>query len=382
MLSVRMHRNGGRWRVSVLATCMLVAFGAHARDTASRTSDPASLNPGATALAIKVYDDRMTIAVAGAPQAYLYGTIDADAPRRLADLIQSQKVPVGSDIYLNATGDNIDAGIALGRVLRKGLMSTHLGRPTRGRRAKGEDKSSVCTGACAYAFLGGVYRWAPTGGDRFGVPVASAVDPKIVDSAQAAERSKTYLQDMGIDATAFTSLHAAAHDQVLWPTADQMFTTGLANNGRQPLVASYRFTAGTPRLELSQVGRRGEQRLTVQCKPGSVSFTAYNKVGASRAQQIVRHAARSYVEIDRREMLSQPFSGASVDRDAVIVSRAYPPNELGRLLSAKSVGAWVSQRNNTLRYGFAFGLHDIDRPLSAFHTACLKYAPRATKPGA
>ncbi|MEO5810860.1 MAG: hypothetical protein ABIU96_04725 [Rhodanobacter sp.] len=383
--SVRLERT--HWRVCLLALCLLSAYGVQAGDAPLPGRDAKQSSPLSSPLAIKVYDDRMTIAVAGAPQVYLSGVIDDDAPRRFAELVKSSKIPPGSDVYLNASGADIDAGIALGRALRAGGMSTHLGTPTRGRRAKGADKSSVCTGACAYAYLGGVYRWAPAGHDRFSVPVDPATDTKSTDATPAAARISTYLKDMGIATTALPTLRADAHGQVVWPTADQMITTGLANNGRQALVANYKLSGSVPRLELNQVGRRGEQRLTLQCKPGSMAFTAYSKVGAKRAQLIVRHAAHSYVEVDGRQMLSQPWSagtdeGARVDHDTLIIDRSFPPNQLGGMLYAKSVGAWISQQNSTLRYGFAFKLAGIDRAVGAFYHACWKYAPWQVKPSA
>ena len=383
--SVRLERT--HWRVCLLALCVFAACGAQARDAPSSQPDAKHSSPLSSPLAIKVYDDRMTIAVAGATQVYLSGIIDNDAPRRFAELVKSSKIPPGSDVYLNASGEDIDAGIALGRSLRAGAMSTHLGTPTRGRRAKGANKSSACTGACAYAYLGGVYRWAPAGHDRFSVPADPAADAKSTGATQATARISVYLKDMGIVTAAFATLRADAHDQVVWPTADQMIATGLANNGHQALVANYRLAAGVPRLELNQVGRRAEQRLTLQCKPGSIAFTAYSKVGAKRAQQIVRHAARSYVEVDRRQILSQPWlgeadDGASVDHDTLIIDRTYPPNQLGGMLYAKSVGAWISQQNSTLRYGFAFKLAGIDRAVGAFYHACWKYAPWQVKPSA
>ena len=374
-----LRHTGSRWRIWWLAMCLLAVFDTRAQDAALPASNAKSLERATGPLSIKIYDDRMTVAMAGAAQVYLYGVIDADAPRRFAALVKSRKVPVGSDVYLNATGDDLDAGMVLGRLLREGSMSTHLGVPTRGQRLRVGNKSSVCAGACAYAYLGGVYRWAPTGKDRFGIAQYHVADPKGA-ATRVPVNIAAYVRDMGVTPAAFAAVPADSHDPMVWPTADQMIATGLANNGRQPLVASYRLSAGVPRLELGQIGRRGEQRITLQCKPGSVSLTAYNKVGANHAQQIVRHATRSYFEIDRLETLSQPLGGAIVDHDTVIIDRAYAPNQLGGLLAAKSVGGWVNQRNSTLRYGFAFKLEGIERVLKAFYGGCWKYAPWPAKP--
>ncbi|MEO9079649.1 MAG: hypothetical protein ABI268_10095 [Rhodanobacter sp.] len=359
--------------------CAFAVFGTQLQAAAPPQN---KVNPSERALgplSIKVYDDRMTIAMAGAAQVYLSGVIDLDAPERFAALLKSWKIPPDSDIYLNASGDDIDAGMALGRLLRSGSMSTHLGKPTRGARSKQGDKSSVCTGACVYTYLGGVYRWVPTGNDRFGITSYPAEPSKDAPTAQLTSRITAYLKNMGVAPAAFATLQAAAHNGVSWPSADQMVVSRLANNGRQPLIASYRVSGGIPHLELDQIRRRGEQRITLQCKPGSILLTAYNKVGLDRAQQIVKHATRSYVEIDRIETLSQTIGGAILDLDAVVVDRTWPPDQLDKLLSAKSLGAWINQPNGRLRYGFAFRMDGIDRVLKAFHDGCGKYAPAPIK---
>lgn len=354
-----------------MATWLFAAAGVQAGTGAAHRRGATSSDPSTGPFSIKVYDDRMTIAVAGAAQVYIYGVIDADSPR----LMQSKNIPSGSDVYLNATGDNLDAGMALGRLLRQGSMSTHLGLPTRGHQKKSASRSSVCTGACVYAYLGGTYRWAPTGNDRFGI--ATDVPGHAAGNAgtPAATGITAYLKDMGIDAAAFATARADTHERMAWPTSDQMILTGLANNGRQPMVASYRVTGRIPELELDQLGRRGEQRLTLQCRPDGVSLLAYDKVGADRAQQIVRRVARSYVEIDRQETLPQALGGAIIDHDAVTIERRFPSDQRQQLLSAKTIGAWVVQQNSTLRYGFAFRLQGIERVVRAFDDACRAYAP-------
>lgn len=367
--------DGSRLRIWALSLCTLAVFNASAHPTPSVMAREPAVSP----LSIKVYDDRMTVAMAGAAQIYLSGIIDLDAPARFAALMKSWKIPPGSDVYLNASGDNIEAGMALGRLLRSGSMSTHLGRPTRGARSKLGDKSSVCTDACAYAYLGGVYRWVPTGYDRFGIASHPPEPSQGTAATQPDARVTAYLKDMGVAPTALAAIPSDPHNRLTWPTADQMIVSRLANNGRLPLIASYRVSAGVPHLELDQILRRGEQRITLQCKRGSVLFTSYNKVGLDRAQQIVRHATRSYLELDRIETLSQSFGGAVLDRDAVVVDRTWPPEQLGRLLTAKSVGAWVNQPNGRVRYGFALRMTGIDGVLKAFYDGCWKYAPWAVK---
>ena len=149
-------------------------------------------------MAIQVNDDRMTVSFAGAPQVYLYGAIDAGAPQRFEALVKSGKIPAGSDVYLNASQGDLAAGLALGRLFRAGDMTTHLGTPRKGRRSGYQgSKAAVCTGACAYAYLGGLFRWAPTGSDRIGLTLHPTT--AIPDHKPAEDEVSAYLKSMDID---------------------------------------------------------------------------------------------------------------------------------------------------------------------------------------
>jgi hypothetical protein len=341
-----------------------------ASKSSSRNQDPGQM-------AIQVNNDRLTLTVAKAPQVYLTGVIDPGAAQRFTALVRSGKITVGSDIYLNASGEDIAAGIALGRLFRDGSLVTHLGTP-RPPRHSGAAKPAMCTGACAYAYLGGLYRWAPTGADRIGFPANQASDPKpaAANSAQQTpDAVATYLKDMDIDAAALTSLLSASHDNVVWLTADQMISTRLANNGRLPLIATYQVQSGAPYLVLNEVKRGGEHRMTLQCKQGNVTLTAYNTVGADHARQIVARGARSFFEVDRVESQPTQQDNATVNDQSIVITRDYPSTQLGNLITAHTLGAWVRDRSSTLRYGFEFELAGLDGILKKYYQGCWEYAP-------
>jgi hypothetical protein len=337
-------------------------------------------------MAIQVNDDRLTVTVARVPQIYLYGAIDAGAPARFEALVRSGKIPAGSDVYLNSTRGNLAAGLALGQLFRAGSMATHLGTPRRkGRTGYQGIKTAVCTGACAYAYFGGLYRWAPTGSDRIGLVPYPAMAATSSDTAQVSPSNNevgAYLQKMGIDLGKLPPTPTSATDSPIWLTADQMRMTGLANNGRLPLTAKTGLLPPTPFLELNQDDRHGSHRLTLQCKPGNVTLTAYDLVGVTRAGQIVARATRSYFEVNRQEVLSQPRDGASVVDDAVVITRPYPPAELVHLLSAPSIGAWVGGRTDAFRHGFTFWLYPAKDAIVDFYNACWRAAPWPAKPSA
>lgn len=329
-------------------------------------------------MAIQVNDDRMTVTMAGAPQIYLYGVIDADAPQRFEALVKSGKIPPGSDVYLNSSQGDLAAGMALGRLFRAGSMATHLGTPRRkGRGGYRGIKAAVCSGACVYAYFGGLYRWAPTGGDRIGLIRHPTAGTAPIRSASG--EADAYLESMGIDLGALPPAPASPIDAPTWLTADQMTVAGLANNGRLPLKTKSWLLPPAPFLELQQDARDGSHRLVLQCKPGSVTLTAHDLVGATRARQIVAHETRSYFEINRQEVLVEPRGAARVVDGAVVITRPYPPSELGRLLSSTSIGAWVGGRRNAFRYGATFMLYPARHAIKDFYNACWRAAPWPVK---
>jgi hypothetical protein len=329
-------------------------------------------------MAIQVNDDRMTVTMAGAPQIYLYGVIDADAPQRFETLVKSGKIPPGSDVYLNSAQGDLAAGMALGRLFRAGAMTTHLGTPRhKGRAGYRGIKAAVCSGACTYAYFGGLYRWAPTGSDRIGLirHQAAGAAPSQPESGEA----DAYLKSMGIDLGGLALAPTPPGDSPTWLTADQMTVAGLANNGRLPLKTKSWLLPPAPFLELQQDDRDGSHRLVLQCRPGSVTLTAYDLVGATRARQIVAHETRSYFEINRQEVLGAPRGAARVVDGAVVITRSYPPAELGRLLSSTSIGAWVGGRRSAFRYGATFMLYPARHAIKDFYNACWRAAPWRVK---
>ncbi len=356
----------------LLATGMASIPIADARGGSRSTS-----HASADELAIQVTDDRLTLAVTDVPQVYLYGTIDEDAPQRVGALIRSGKIPSGSDIYLNSSSGSVGAGMALGRLFRTGSMVTHLGKP----RRKGESNTAICVGACTYAYFGGLYRWAPTGSDRIGVsayPTPSASTGGSSQSTQASGDTAGYLKDMGIDPAALAPTPGMASNGTVWLSADQMMASGLANNGRLPLVAKFQKLSTGPYLTLDQVDRHGQHRMTIECKPGRVILTAINKVGAERAKDIVMRGTRSYFELNRQEILTQQSGGAEVASESISMTRTYPPARLQYIIYAPSVGAWVAGRTSAFRNGFTFDLNPVRSTLKDYYEACWQASPWPT----
>jgi hypothetical protein len=352
-----------------LAAC-LVAAGSHA--SGARPARPGSQGQVAEQLSIQLNNDRMTLAITKVPQVYLYGVIDADAPQRFEAMVQQGKIPVGSDIYLDASDGDLHAGMALGRLFRKSAMVTHLGTPRRSRLAAKVSKAATCVGACSYAYFGGLYRWAPTGSDRIGLPSYHAM------AAQTSEEVAAYLKEMDIDLGPFNTTLATSRDPVLWLTTDLLISTGLANNARLPLTVQSSLSPPAPSVTLDQVDRSGRHRLVIQCRPGQLTITSFDMVGAAGAREILRRGTRAYIEINRQETLLQPTGGARIVDNSLTMTHDYPPTQIGHLLLARTIGAWVDGKNKSFRNGFLFELDPVRDDLKKYYSACWKAAPWPT----
>lgn len=329
-------------------------------------------------LKIQVIRDRMTVAMTGYPQVYLQGEIDTAAPQRFQAMMNSGHISAGSDVYLNVSGGDPDAGMALGRMFRAAGMATHLGTPRPPRHASVAAKTAVCLDACVYAYVGGLYRWTPSGRDRIGFSTPPAT------VASMAPVLQTYLKDMGIDPAALGATSAPSQTGRAWMTADRMLADGMANNGRLPLTVSANLEAPEPTIELRQVERKGTHRVTIECRPGITTVTAFDDVGALRARQVAARSARSYFQLGDTPILSEPRDGAVAEGNALAIRRSYPPAGLVDLVSAWSFGAWVDGRSRAFRDGFSMPLHTVHKQLSDYFYACWRAAPwppRRTKPG-
>ena len=355
----------------------IASFGGSARQTLCAvlvslgvsSSVLAATGPASGPLKIDVIRDRLTLAVTRYPQVYLHGEIDADAPQRFGALMRSGRIPAGSDVYLNAPTGDLQAGLALGRIFRANAMATHLGTPRKPKHASVAAKTATCVDACVYAYLGGLYRWTPSGSDRIGLTTLPTTD------GNRSPQLAAYLKDMGIDPAAFGHAVSSTSGGSVWMTADPMLAAGLANNGRLPVTATVNLQAPAPTLELRQVERKGTHRVTIQCQPGKTTVTAYDEVGLQRARQIVARGAHSYFQLNDTLVLNQPRDGVGVADNALMIQRSYPPSALVDLVTTWSFGAWVGGRSGAFRDGFDMPLHTVFAQLKDYYAACWKAAP-------
>jgi hypothetical protein len=218
------------------------------------------------------------------------GVITKDTPRKFKEFLKTGDAKMTRLLSLHSAGGDITAALELGELIRKARFNTLIGRsmplddPGRGMAAY-DYKVSVCTAACAYAFLGGVTRsYRKT--DVYGLPgpgsdgSASAADPQGFSASLA-----TYIEKMGADPQV---LQAAAGA----PTGNKIFLVPVAlgekmniifdrsgeatfrpgTDGGRP-VAKFDFTMAEKRFGGTIVCLEGVNRMVIEDRDNKIPPT-------------------------------------------------------------------------------------------------------------
>lgn len=317
----------------------------------------------------------------GVPDIYADGEIDAQAPSRLVQLISTGSF-AGATVYFNSPGGLLNAGLELGRLIRRYKLSTGLGvwQPDR-FEATSRREPATCLSACAYAFLGGVFRHHSTGSDTLGYHQFTFIGRENASNTESAQVQSAaiveYLRDMGIDPLIFSMASAARPEQVLVFSPSEALKFGLVNNGRLPLHVDYRLRQGHPYLRLSQETSRGETKLLFACLGGSIVIQGLMIVGQDRAHEIISTALNSYLTIDDQPMLKierdgvGPHKVATVINESILIVRSMAFSEVPRLTSARYIGCWMDHQNGWMRWGFAMDMELAREKLVEYAINCV-----------
>lgn len=305
------------------------------------------------AITVHIRSDRMTLQLAKAPQIYIAGTFNDDAVRQIGVLLASGKVSAGSDVYLDSTVGDLAAGIELGRMFRTAGVNTHVGAWRAPGRRSLPAPPATCLDACAYAYLGGVYRWAPSGRDRIGLrDDAMPGDATTAQAGPSPKDRQDYLEAMDVRSEWFAHVLTASDDGTVWWNTGEMAAWLVANNGRQALEATYHPSPASPSLVLSQTVKGRQNRITLQCAPQQVAVTAHYNVGYQQAAHVAKRAMYAYFEIDRHALEKRQGALPQVDGGALVFTRELPFADLAGMLRTLSLGAWIEVSGSPVPLGF------------------------------
>ena len=341
-------------------------------------------SPGfAGPLTVHVRSDRMTLRMAKAPQLYLAGTIDAAAVAQVRQLLQSGRLSPGTDVYLDSSRGDVASGMALGKLFRSARFNTHLGTWRSGSwRATGSSAlPATCLDACAYAYLGGVYRWSPSGADRIGLhesllPDRTATAP----DAPSPRELRDYMASMGVRPAYFAQVSHLVVNGIAWWNAEKMAPWLVANNGRLPPTASYLKAPGAPVLTLTQEIRGNRNQIILQCAPGTFTLTARYVQNDASAERLAPRAMYAYVEIGKQALGKRQGARPKADGDALVFTRELPFAQLDSVLRTPLLAARIEVMGSPVRLGFWLDPAVVEPQTRAFYADCQALQPGYVPP--
>jgi len=301
--------------------------------------------PAAASLSIRVdppdYDKR----VAGNARwdVYLEGDIEIGAAERVRRELE-QIGADGADVYLDSTGGSLIDGIDIGRLLRKLGASTTVGVRSSGASAVDPGK---CFSACAIAFLGGVYRYVPSG-SLYGVHrVSTSVrSPQDFDVGQmVAAQVAGYIRDMGVDGRLFERMAGVGGDQIYVLPPAELRALRVVNEGRLPTEWWSELSAQGRTVVGSQQTADGTNKLALACTGGSIELRLAYRPGNDPAAMMDSTASHVLV-VDGVFMPLAPPS--SLDGADGIVSASFEltAGQARRLIGASTLGPAVHAPGN------------------------------------
>jgi hypothetical protein len=267
---------------------------------------------------------------------FLDGRIDEGAAERLRDELARREIG-SARVYLNSPGGLLLEGMELGRLIRRRGFSTYIGR--QGGNGT-EALAGSCSSACVFAFIGGVFRFAPPqsriGVHRFSSVSPTDVDPDMVQMVSAAIIK--YIREMDVDVDLFDRMSRRGKEQLLILTEKDLQQLRIVNAGRQPAAWSIEASDGTLHLNGTQQTSSGMGTISLSCKEGQVLFRAIVDVNAEAAAAVDfvdRHSIKIGSWLDPLAPAVEPMSVQDGHASAMFV---LGQDQISRLRGAASVG--------------------------------------------
>lgn len=302
---------------------------------------------------------------------YASGEITEGTADRFVAYVKQHQIEAAK-VHFDSPGGNLAEGIKLGRAIRALQFFTTVGvyRPKYDPAA---NAASICASACAYAFAGGVSRFLDQSTGRLGVHQFYAGEGGTVSGEAAQVVSGaivSFLDEMGIDAKAFTISTIADRNGMVWLTPDMALRLRFANNGINPPVAEIRLAGMVPYLRVEQDRYNVTTRVLFSCENKTIGMMFGMVTNPEQSRLFVSGMKRSYLELDHKEFLVEPGSGGAAARDSVVwIGRELTPALLGQILRAEVIDGWVDG-SGVVRYGAALDVAPVRAKIIEYAKQC------------
>lgn len=303
---------------------------------------------------------------------YANGEITEGTTERLIALVRENRINAAK-VHFNSPGGSLIEGIKLGRALRTLGFNTTIGIHSSDPRLE-SDNTSICASACAYAFAGGVNRYVNEYTGKLGIHQfysGSRVASISGETAQAySGLIVAYLDEMGVDAKAFTLAAMTTSNDMVWLTPELAEELRFSNNGSTPTTAEIRVIGMQPYLRLEQEHDSSVARVLFNCKDKTIAMLFGIVTDPEGTDMIISYPKRSYLEADQSELLVVPGAAGISGVDSVVwIQRQISPQQLASIASSKTIFGWVDG-HGALRYGTKLHMQSVKEKVLSFADQC------------
>lgn len=299
----------------------------------------------------------------------LSGEIDADAPARVADAL-AMAGPDGADVFMHSPGGNLFAGLMIGRLIREAGADTYIGGLARDKQYKADVTAGmksvpgICYSACAFAFLGGVYR-STIADSKYGVhrfpldpgrPTDKLNDPQALSGA-----IDFYLREMSVDPALFDlTINHHGKEDIRVLTFKEMVDLNVVNGWKKP-EWSIEAGIGGQYLRGRQESGTGGGQAVFTCVDHQIVYQSRYRPGAATARSVAAGDWNHALLLDGRRMaLPAPLS-PTVSGDDIVT---FFPITVAQALSIASSSS-IGHEMINVRVASAVVGYRVDVPRSA-----------------
>jgi hypothetical protein len=270
---------------------------------------------------------------------YAKGTIEKNTASELLNLTKANNID-SAIVLFDSPGGSLIEGINLGQLIRELGFSTGIATFNNGKM----EAEGVCASACAYSFVGGINRYFIGGNTALGLHQFSSGSTAL--STEEVQKISgllvAYMQEMGIDALAFTLSTKAEPEAIAWLSPEYALTLQISNNGIQQVTVELKQNDGAIYLRLEQARNGVIGRFLLGCDRGQLFLNGGHITNDKDAKNRANWATWSAIEIGNETLQNirkenKPDSLTS-QGSAVWVSRVLSDSELKMLLNSSSIG--------------------------------------------
>ena len=317
-------------------------------------------------------DERFRILVEGSvPDVFAIGKITEGTTERFLAFVAHNKLEMAK-VHFSSTGGSLFEGIKLGKAIRTLQFHTAVGAYNPNYIAD-VNKNVVCASACAYAFAGGLSRFLDGDSGKLGIHQFYSKDNQQISNAFVQQTSGlivAYLDEMGVDAKAFTISTVAGRDGMIWLDPELATELRFANNGVGPPVAEIKLIDLRPYLRIQQDFHNVTTRVLFNCDANRLSVSFGIITDPETSGMIMSFPKRSYLELDHKEFLVlDAGNGAEAADSAVWITRDLTPQTLLQLANANRIDGWVDG-SGAVRWGARLDVPDVRNEITNFAKQC------------